>query len=65
MANWSQICKQSLAAIVKQESFMYTALQGEACTKLPATFTELPTYTMFLSYEPTLKKEYLKSLSNW
>lgn len=44
---------------------MYTALQGEACTKLPATFTELPTYTMFLSYEPILKKEYLKSLSNW
>lgn len=40
MANWSQICKQSLAAIVKQESFMYTALQGEACTKLPAIFTE-------------------------
>lgn len=46
--------KKILAAISTQGPLLQTALQGERCTELPDSFTELPAYTVFLPSEPAL-----------
>ena len=64
MAIWAQIKtnkqqqqKQSLAAISAQGPLIQTAIQGEACSELPAQ-------TMFLPCEAVLVKEFLESYFN-
>lgn len=42
---------------------MQTVLQGEDCTKLPSSHTELPACTVILLSEPNLIKEFPNPIS--
>lgn len=44
--------------------FSQAVLQGEACTDLPASPTELSACIVFLLFEPTLVKEFLEFCFN-